>query len=103
MQLKTYLLRIDAKGKTKKQKDFNRLCCNKWRRAQVASHLKTLCSTYGIELVEVNCAYSSLVGNLNYGDLTTPDMVAASIEIARRSYKKFFKGWFYPHFENGKI
>ena len=28
----------------------------------------------------------------------TPDMVAASIEIARRAYKKFDKGWFYPRF-----
>lgn len=25
-------------------------------------------------------------------------MVAASIEIARRAYKKFEKGWFYPRF-----
>jgi hypothetical protein len=25
-------------------------------------------------------------------------MVAASIEIARRAYKKFEKGWFYPKF-----
>ena len=46
--------------------------------------------------VEVNAAYSSVVGNLNYGNDSTPDMVAASIEIARRAYKKFSKGWFYP-------
>jgi hypothetical protein len=25
-------------------------------------------------------------------------MVASSIEIARRAYKKFEKGWFYPRF-----
>ena len=30
-------------------------------------------------------------------------MVAASIEIARRGYKKFEKGWFYPQFEIEKI
>lgn len=30
-------------------------------------------------------------------------MVAASIEIARRGYKKFEKEWFYPHFDNEKI
>ena len=34
-----------------------------------------------------------------YGDENTPDMVAASIEIARRSYKKFEKGWFYSSFD----
>ena len=91
------------KGKNKKEKNFNRLCCNKWRRGQVIFHLKTLCSSFNIQLIEVNCAYSSIVGNLNYGNSTTPDMIAASIEIARRGYKKFEKGWFYPHFENEKI
>ena len=91
------------KGKSKRQKNFNRLCCNKWRRGQLIQHLKTLCSSYNIQLIEVNCAYSSIVGNLNYGNSTTPDMVAASIEIARRGYKKFEKEWFYPYFENEKI
>lgn len=92
-----------SKEKSKRQKNFNRLCKNKWRRGQIISHLKTLCSSYGIQLVEVNCAYSSIVGNLMYGSNTTPDMVAASIEIARRAYKKFEKGWFYPCFDTEKI
>jgi hypothetical protein len=30
-------------------------------------------------------------------------MVAASIEIARRGYKKFEKEWFYPQFKIKKI
>lgn len=30
-------------------------------------------------------------------------MVAASIEIARRAYKKFEKGWFYPKFNVEKL
>ena len=93
----------NIKGKNKKEKDFNRLCCNKWRRGQVISHLKILCSSYRIQLIEINAAYSSIVGNLNYGNSTTPDMIAASIEIARRGFKKFNKGWFYPHFNNEKI
>ena len=38
------------------------------------------------------------MGNFAYGNENTPDMVAASIEIARRAYKKFEKGWFYPKF-----
>lgn len=91
-----------SKGRNRKEKNFNKLCRNKWRRSQVMSHLKTLCSSYGIQLIDVNCAYSSIVGNLAYGDSTTPDMVAASIEIARRAYRKFKKGWFYPHFDNEK-
>ena len=52
----------------------------------------------GVELIEVNAAYSSIIGNFVHGDENTPDMVAASIEIARRAYKKFEKGWFQPGF-----
>lgn len=48
--------------------------------------------------VEVNPAYSSFVGNILYGNENTPDMIASSIEIARRGFKKFEKGWFYPEF-----
>lgn len=33
-----------------------------------------------------------------YGNENTPDMIASSIEIARRGYKKYSKGWFYPIF-----
>lgn len=75
---------------------LNRLCKNKFRYSTIKSHMKTLCNTYGVKFVEVNAAYSSVIGNLNYGNESTPDMVAASIEIARRAYKKFLKGWFYP-------
>ena len=60
--------------------------------------LKMLAGIHRYELVEVNPAYSSIVGNFAYGGPTTPDMIAASIEIARRAYKKFEKGWFYPKF-----
>ena len=77
-------------------KTFNRLCNNQWNREVTISNLKVLTSTYGIELIEVNPIYSSFVGNIEYGDEKTPDMVASSIEIARRGYKKFLKGLFYP-------
>lgn len=79
-------------------KDLNRLCRNQFRYSFVKNHLMTLCSTYGVELIEVNAAYSSIIGNFVHGDATTPDMVAASIEIARRSYHKFRKGWYQPPF-----
>ena len=82
----------------KKGKTFNRLCNNKWERQLFVNKLKMLAGIHRYELVEVNPAYSSIVGNFAYGNENTPDMVAASIEIARRAYKKFEKGWFYPKF-----
>ena len=79
-------------------KDLNRLCKSKFRYSFVKSHLQTLCNVYGVELIEVNAAYSSIIGNFIHGSGTCPDMVAASIEIARRAYRKFQKGWIYPKF-----
>ena len=79
-------------------KDLNRLCRNKFRYSFVKSHLNTLCGVYGVELIEVNAAYSSIIGNFIHGNDACPDMVAASIEIARRAYKKFQKGWIYPSY-----
>ena len=85
-------------------KSLNRLCKNQFRYSMVKSHLSTLCSTYGVELIEVNAAYSSIIGNFVHGSDNCPDMVAASIEIARRSYRKFEKGWFQPKFvENERL
>ena len=81
-------------------KDLNRLCKSQFRYSFVKTHLQTLCNTYGVELIEVNAAYSSIIGNFMYGSGTCPDMVAASIEIARRAYHKFQKGWIYPKIIN---
>lgn len=77
---------------------FNRLCNNVWNRNLVVNKLKMLSVIYGYELVEVNPVYSSFIGNLLYGNENTPDMIASSIEIARRGFKKFSKGWFHPIF-----
>ena len=77
---------------------FNKLCNNKWERTLFVNKLKMLANLHKFNLVEVNPAYSSQVGNIAYGDENTPDMVAAAIEIARRAYKKYEKGWFYPRF-----
>ena len=79
-------------------KIFNRLCNNVWNRSLIVNKLKMLSNIYNFELVEVNPAYSSFVGNLLYGSNNCPDMVASSIEIGRRGYKKYSKGWFYPEF-----
>lgn len=82
----------------KKGKRLNKLCNNKWERQLFMNKLNMLANLHEFNLIEVNPAYSSIVGNFVYGDENTPDMVAASIEIARRAYKKFEKGWFYPKF-----
>lgn len=79
-------------------KGLNHLCHNKWQRTLLVSKLKMLANIHKFELVEVNSAYSSIVGNFAYGNENTPDMIAASIEIARRAHKKFEKGWFYPKY-----
>ena len=79
-------------------KNFNRLCNNVWDRTLISNKLLMLSNIYGYELVKVNPAYSSFIGNLVYGNEMTPDMIAASIEIARRGYKKYEKKWFYPVF-----
>ena len=91
----------DLKFDNKKKfwnKNLNRLCKSQFRFSFVKAHLQTLCNIYGVELVEVNAAYSSIEGNFRHGSDTTPDPIAASIEIARRAYHKFQKGWFHPSF-----
>ena len=91
---------LNIKSSDKGQgKNFNRLCNNVWDRSLISNKLLMLSNIYSYELVEVNPVYSSFIGNLVYGDETTPDMVAASIEIARRGYKKYEKNWFYPVFD----
>ena len=77
-------------------KTFNRLCNNVWCRNLVVNKLKMLSNIHGYFITEVNPAYSSFIGNILYGNETTPDMVASSIEVARRAYNKFKKGHFYP-------
>ena len=82
-----------------KGKHFNRLCNNVWERGLFVNKLNMLANINGFKLVKVNPAYSSVIGNIAYGNENTPDMIAASIEIGRRAYKKFEKGWFYPEFK----
>ena len=90
---------LNIKQSDKSQgKNFNRLCNNVWDRTLIVNKLTMLSNIYDYELVKVNPAYSSFIGNLIYGNSDTPDMVAASIEIARRGYKKYEKKWFYPVF-----
>lgn len=77
----------------KKSRKFNRLCKNKWNKNIVVEVLKKHFSYTNIKFVEINPCYTSFIGNLIYNE---PDMLAASLEIARRGYYKFQKGRFYP-------
>ena len=79
-----------------KGKTFNRLCNNVWYRNLVINKLKMLSTMHGYFITKINPAYSSVIGNILYGNETTPDMVASSIEVVRRAYNKFKKGHFYP-------
>lgn len=90
-------LKIEHKS-LEKGKRLNRLCLNDWCRNLTINNLKLLASVYGIKFIDVNPCYSSQIGNILYGNNSTPDMIASSIEIGRRGYKKFSKGWFYPRF-----
>lgn len=84
-------------------KYFNRLCNNVWNRNLFVNKLKSLSLLCNFGLVEVNPCYTSFIGNIIYGNENTPDMIAASIEIARRGYKNFQKSWFYPSIRDEKI
>jgi IS605 OrfB family transposase len=72
---------------------------NFWLRNLISTKLKMLCNMFGIQCVEVNPAYSSIVGNLVYSDF---DPVSSSREIGRRGYYKYEKGKFYPSLESVK-
>ena len=88
-------LKIETSDK-QRGKTFNRLCNNVWCRNLVINKLKMLSNIHGYFITEVNPAYSSFIGNILYGNENTLDMVASSIEVARRAYNKFKKGHFYP-------
>lgn len=87
-------LKIETKDH-KMGRNFNRLVNNCWNRNKLSNNLRKRCNIFGIEFVEINPAYSSFIGNILHGD-NFPDMIASSIEISRRGYRKFTSGWFYP-------
>ena len=80
-------------GDSGKGKGFNRLTKNKWKREALVSALKKQCLLTGIDFIEVNPVYSSIIGNLMNN---TSDPIASSLEVARRAMFKYIKGKFYP-------
>jgi IS605 OrfB family transposase len=100
---KLVLEELNFKDSNNKGKEFNRLCKNNWHRELLTNNLTKRCEELNIEVVNINPAHTSLIGNIIHGNDSCPDMVAASIEIARRGYNKFKKGWFYPKLETRHI
>lgn len=87
---------LNFKSKVKQSKGFNRLTKNLWKRNVFLQNLQKRCIINNQILKEVNPAYSSIIGNLQYDYV---DAVNASIEIGRRGYEfgiKRNKDSFYP-------
>lgn len=79
---------LDFSPKSLGSKGLNRKCKNQFNHSFFIKKIKMLCPA-----IEVNPAYSSLIGNLKY---EFHDPVNASIEIGRRGVYKFNKGMFHP-------
>lgn len=67
-----------------KGKKLNKLINNQWNRNKFINVLKKLVNSSSTSLLEVEPAYSSILGNLIYREELLPDMILSSIEIGRR-------------------
>ena len=68
-------------------KFYNRLCNNLWNKYDFIHIAKKYCQLYEINLIKVDPAYSSFIGNMVYREENLPDMILSSIEISRRGYE----------------
>lgn len=87
-----------ASKDNKKGKKLNKKLNNDWNRNLVINNIKKRCVIKGVEFIQVNPAYSSVIGNMMFN---YTDPVNASLEIGRRGDKKFEKGQFYPNMDFG--
>lgn len=85
------IIKDKNRGKGKKT---NKLVNNNWRRTKLFSNLRKRCQIENIEFVEINPAYTSVIGNILHRNY--PDPINATFEIARRGYFKYKKDKFYP-------
>ena len=74
-------------GNTKKGRNHNRLCNNKWYRGCFVNNLIKRCNINNIRLIKVKANYSTFIGNIMFRNERKPDMILASIEIGRRGYE----------------
>ena len=67
-----------------KGKKLNKLINNQWNRNKFINVLKKLVNSSSTILIEVEPAYSSILGNLIYREERLPYMILSSIEVGRR-------------------
>lgn len=73
---------------------FNKTVNNDWLRTKLTDSLKKRCFIAQIKFIEVNPAYTSIIGGTLYPSF--PDPISPTFEIARRANFKYQKGMFYP-------
>jgi IS605 OrfB family transposase len=88
---------LNFKGNDLGSKESNRKIKNVWNLNYQQELIKKHCLENGVELIEVNPVYSSLIGNIMFNDF---DPTNASTEITRRGIFKYIKGNFYPILTN---
>ena len=76
-----------------KDKEANRKTKNIWHRSLTTNLITKYCNTLGLNKIEVNPAYTSFIGNIQYNLF---DPTNSSLEICRRGIFKFKKNSFYP-------
>jgi IS605 OrfB family transposase len=69
--------------------EANRKTRNIWHRTLTTNLIQKYCNSLGIQLIDVNPAYSSFIGNIQHDYF---DPINASLEIARRGIVKYNKG-----------
>jgi IS605 OrfB family transposase len=73
---------------------YNKLVNNNWIRNKLVDSLKKRCFIAQIKLIEVNPAYTSIIGGVIHSSY--PDPISPTFEIARRANFKYQKDMFYP-------
>lgn len=85
-----------GEGSTEFRRKVNLL----WNRTLLEGIVMRRCNQTGIDLVRVNPAYTSFIGNMRHPYV---DATNASIEIGRRGLHMYTKGAFYPVMDAGSL
>ena len=80
---------------------FNKTVNNDWIRTKLINSLKKRCFIAQIKFVEVNPAYTSVIGGTLYPSY--PDPISPTFEIARRANFKYQKDMFYPRVPSKEV
>ena len=80
---------LNINNKSLNNKESNRKIKNIWHRELTNNLIKKYSNTNGFNIIEINPAYSSFIGNMVYN---YPDAVSSAMEIGRRGIVKYIKG-----------